>query len=170
MKILLVSDTHGSSAFIKAIEHEQPDLIIHAGDSQLPSSNFKDLSMLIVNGNCDYGLGYQDEIFYTINQDMIMLTHGHNYFINADLSQLALAAKNYGCNIAIYGHSHIANVEYVNDILCINPGSYEQSRSQFPNSYMIYNLDTNTIDLKEAQTFKLIKQYQIDKDRHAISC
>ena len=73
----------------------------------------------------------------TLNNKVITLTHGHLY--NKDyLSKL-------DTDIILSGHSHIANIEIINDKLFINPGSISKSRSG-ENSFAI--IDENKVTIR----------------------
>ncbi len=160
MKILIVSDSHLMYNLMDLQFIHKPDLSIHAGDSQL---SFSDENMqyfkLKVMGNCDCDNVYKEVDIY----DNILVTHGHLFGVKLSLEKLALEAKLNSCDIAIYGHSHIVDVRYYNNVWCINPGSVAQSRSQYPTTYMIFDSNTLMIDLFDAKTHKVIKTFDINK-------
>jgi len=53
----------------------------------------------------------------------ILCCHGHKYGVKSTLTRLAAHAKELGCDVALYGHTHRANSEIVDGVLCLNPGS-----------------------------------------------
>ncbi len=57
-------------------------------------------------------------------------------------------------DIALYGHTHVARVDKVNDLLMMNPGSIKSPRSKMVPSYLILNITKDSIDyvFKEAKT------------------
>ena len=163
MRILLLSDTHTSTSFIDCINHENCDICFHAGDSQLIASEFNSLPLLGVCGNCDFGAGFHESINFSTEKYNYLVVHGHNDNVKYDLENLALRAKNEGANIAIYGHTHVVNVEKIDDIILINPGSYVQSRSKYPNTYMVFDEESGIIELKEAITYNVITTFNINE-------
>ena len=48
--------------------------------------------------------------------------HGHRYGVKSGTERLAEAAKARGCDIALYGHTHVPDVHEEKGILMINPG------------------------------------------------
>ena len=53
----------------------------------------------------------------------VFCCHGHRYGVKSGLARLAARAKELGCEVALYGHTHRAAVEEVDGVLCVNPGS-----------------------------------------------
>lgn len=53
----------------------------------------------------------------------ILLTHGHLNRIELDGSRLCFMAENFGCTIAVHGHTHVQSIEYLGSVTIINPGS-----------------------------------------------
>lgn len=146
MKIIILSDTHGSKKnmdklvpFIK----EKIDLIIHAGDNFKDSIYLKDktgVSVLSVVGNCDFD-NAEDELDFDINGVKFFLTHGHRYGVKYSRETLALEAKKRNADIAIYGHTHIKEDSFLCGIRTINPGSLSQPRDSFSGSYVIMDIE-----------------------------
>ncbi|MBQ2946791.1 MAG: phosphodiesterase [Bacilli bacterium] len=112
-------------------------------------------NIIAVSGNCDnnindilFDMPYINEI--NLNNKKIILTHGHLY--NKDyLSKL-------DANIILTGHSHVANIEEINNKLFINPGSISKSRRGDNSFAIIYeekvtirNLDNEIIEEKNIQ-------------------
>jgi predicted phosphodiesterase len=54
-RILVISDNHGNLAeMVQVINHEQANLVIHAGDYQLPINTMKQYFDYFVDGNNDF--------------------------------------------------------------------------------------------------------------------
>jgi putative phosphoesterase len=141
MNILLISDTHGDTELIKKViqKHKNVDLILHAGDSQLPP--FLMNNILTVKGNCDY----ED---YPIFRDLfiegfkIHIEHGHRIKIS-DLMFL----ENNDFDIVIFGHTHcVKTLQTVNEKYFFNPGSLARPRDSSKGSYIILTLKNKTIN------------------------
>ncbi len=158
MKILIVSDSH-LFYNLEDLQHlHTPDLSIHAGDSQLKYNDDKMQYMNIkVRGNCDFDNLYQDVCIY----EDIFVTHGHLFNVKYSLDEIVDEAIINNCKYAIYGHSHVVDVEKKDGVICINPGSVTQSRSHYPTTYMILYKDKNIIDLYDAKTNKVIETFKI---------
>lgn len=170
MKILFVSDTHSSYDFKQAIAHEQPDLIFHAGDSQLPPSEFVNLPMIVVRGNCDFGYNYEDEVLYQTPHFAYFITHGHLYNVKLSLEEVSLKAKSLGADICLFGHSHVLNITTEHGVLCLNPGSYNVSRGVEDESYIVFDEESRQLIVKRKRDFTPIEIYHITKELDAVLC
>ena len=53
----------------------------------------------------------------------ILIAHGHLLSVNSSLETLANVAMANGCQIAVYGHTHISAAKSCNSVFAINPGS-----------------------------------------------
>ena len=125
---VVLSDSHGRNH--KALSKLEPlfaenDFIVHLGDgssdmrqvfAQYPEKTY------ICRGNCDFAYG-AEEFIIEAEGLRILCCHGHRYGVKRGLEALAEAAKQKGCEIALYGHTHTANIESVNGVLCVNPGA-----------------------------------------------
>ena len=70
------------------------------------------------------------------------LTHGHYYNVSLDVDRLWEEAKDRGCDIAMFGHTHRPYLEEREGITLLNPGSlsYPRQEGRMP-SYMIMDLE-----------------------------
>ena len=133
MKILVISDTHGDIKravnlvnSIKVI-----DLIIHCGDNKRDAEKlaerFPDIEVIAVSGNCDMHMGTDFTIVDTEAGD-IFVTHGHDYGVNHNLSDIVEAAKDYDCKAMCFGHTHKPLCVEHDGVLIVNPGSLSEPR------------------------------------------
>ena len=129
MRIIVISDTHGRPSLIEKIIEAQPDAkdIFFLGDLikdiedmpfMYPSRNFH-----IVSGNCDYGSTYKTADAVTVGGKRILFTHGHAYSVKSGLTRLKERALAEGATLALYGHTHVANIQYEDGVYFVNPGS-----------------------------------------------
>lgn len=127
-KLVILSDSHGNT---KAVEKLLPliaenDYAIHlgdgAGDMREAASLYPD-KLYVVGGNCDFFSPYPSEGELEIEYLKIFYCHGHKYGVKSDLERLALEAKRRGCDIALYGHTHRAEITTLHGVILINPGS-----------------------------------------------
>lgn len=133
MKILIVSDTHGSlHNFDAVIEREKEiDMLLHLGDVEGDADYMQevmDCPVHIVGGNNDYFSGLPGEKELRIGSHKVLLTHGHGYHVSMDTRRLKQAARARGADIAVYGHTHRPDIDLEDDVKVINPGSLSYPR------------------------------------------
>lgn len=152
MIIGVISDTHRISSYINkvidALNKEEVDLIMHLGDNVQDIEEIEELTgkkVINVKGNCDFFTETPSDRVEVVGNKTIFLTHGHNYNVKMDLNRLKYKALEVGANIALYGHTHIADIVYQEGIWFINPGSVSASRLG-PNSYAIIHINENNIE------------------------
>ena len=133
MRILVMSDTHGDLKNAqKAIEKSgKLDMVIHLGDIIGQDEQLKemcDCPVKIVKGNGDFYTENKPVEVIALDKNKIFATHGHQYAVDWGLDRLCYAAQEQGCNIAMYGHTHIPDVSYNGGVTLINPGSISRPR------------------------------------------
>ena len=155
MKILVVSDIHGSAFYAKKLEEridtENPDKIILLGDlyyhgprSPLTDgydpmkvtkllNSVKD-KLEVVRGNCDAEVDQmvsefdiKEHILEKINGKNMFFTHGHKYNIDN------LPPEDF--DIMFYGHFHTCFIKKYDNQLFVNPGSISLPKENTPHSY-----------------------------------
>ncbi|MEH7885888.1 metallophosphoesterase [Bacillus sp. JJ1609] len=154
-KILIVSDSHGSTELLEGIEklHGQDAvLMIHCGDSELAEDDAAIKSFRSVRGNCDFLGNFPDDDTHVIKGVKIFVTHGHLYSVKTTLGNLFYKAKELQADIVCFGHSHILGAEMVDDVLFINPGSIRLPRARKERTYVI-------LELKEGKAMLQIHDY-----------
>ena len=133
MRILIVSDTHGSlHNFDAVIEREKEvDMLLHLGDVEGDTDYMQtvvDYPVHIVGGNNDYFSGLPGEMEIRIGSHKVFLTHGHGYHVSMDTKRLKQVARARGADIAMYGHTHRPDIDLEDDVKVINPGSLSYPR------------------------------------------
>ena len=131
MKILVISDSHNVilDSQIEDIKKEGKfDMLIHCGDKYNDADKFAEKlhieKVLNVPGNCDYSIiGMEPTIIQEIEGKKFIITHGHMHNVKLNLNSLKAFAKKNEANIVLYGHTHQAQNEIIDDILFFNPGS-----------------------------------------------
>jgi len=81
-----------------------------------------------------------DEIVVEAAGHRIFLTHGHIYGVRSTLEMLVAAAKEAQADIAVYGHTHVAQ-EVAGDVHVLNPGSVARPRDEARPSFMLAELE-----------------------------
>ena len=129
MKILVVSDTHGSSDSLRrAVElNSDADAIVHCGDSRGEMEQIKmkypDKRYYEVCGNCDFGSALPLVSVFELDGLRFMATHGHAFNVKFGTEALVRAAKKEGVDCVFYGHTHIADDRLEDGLRVLNPGS-----------------------------------------------
>lgn len=129
MKIIVVSDTHGSYRnFKKVMElHENADIVVHCGDSRDEVERIREqyphITFYAVKGNCDFDPTIPLTEEFTAGGIRFLATHGHLYNVKYSLLNLLMAAREKGAQVALYGHTHIAADEVHDGVRLFNPGS-----------------------------------------------
>ena len=126
--ILVVSDSHGN---LKGVEALRPliaenDFIVHLGDG---AGDMRDImreypeKVYLCGGNCDFFSPYTDEGIIEAESVKILYCHGHKYRVKSTLLRLAVEAKQRGCDVALYGHTHMPLITELEGVTLVNPGS-----------------------------------------------
>ena len=135
MKIIVVSDTHGSYRNFKKIMelNKNADIVVHCGDSRDEldeiKREFPDKTYYAVRGNCDFASMLQTVEIFTVEGVRFLATHGHLYNVKYGLMNLLLAAKENNADVALFGHTHISHDEVVDGVRLFNPGSAGYGKS-----------------------------------------
>ncbi len=132
MRILVLSDSHGSLRFMRrAAEALSPDAIVHLGDcfedGEVVAQENSRLCVHQVPGNCDrYRLQTPkpEWLCYSIGGVMLYMTHGHLHRVKMGLGGLLADARKMRAGAVLYGHTHIPDAHREPDGLWVlNPGA-----------------------------------------------
>lgn len=128
MRFLVFSDSHGNTKnILTAINiHKNADALIFLGDGANEFRTIAERSgkpFYIVRGNCDFGSNEKNIDFISLKEHKIMICHGHLYNVKQGIQDLLTAAKKQGCNIVLFGHTHIPFSKYIDEIHLMNPGT-----------------------------------------------
>ena len=176
MKVLVISDIHGSGYYAEKIkeivERENPDKIVLLGDLYYhgprndlsqeynPMKVSKILNSLkdklyVVRGNCDAEVDemisefkFEDHILMDINGKKVYFTHGHKYNIEV------IPYEEF--EILVYGHVHQGFIEEKEGYLFANPGSISIPRLNTSHSYLMFYQEK--LVLKDVDG-KILKEY-----------
>lgn len=148
MRILIVSDTHGRQEHLRQILPKvEPDEVWHLGDSEGYTNEIAQMAGVpcsFVAGNCDmFGASYlSDFMIKEVGKHRVYMCHGHKDSVKYGLDALAAVAKAQGCDIALFGHTHVPTYEEVKGITVVNPGSISLPRQdgRVP-TYAVMNVD-----------------------------
>ncbi|MFI3230048.1 MAG: metallophosphoesterase [bacterium] len=173
MKIMIISDSHGSNHYmlecIRVFEKDI-DVIMHLGDHIDDVADirkeFPKIETYAVAGNNDYGIESSESIV-DIGKHRFFLTHGHKYSPYSGIDRLRYKGLEVGANVVLYGHTHatLAIKDEQEDLLVLNPGSISLPRSSNIKSFAILELDKNDRNLGVEYKFYGIFGDQINEFR-----
>lgn len=131
MKIIVLSDTHGrvkEAVDIISACQRGLDLVIHLGDTvrdfEYIKSEFPEIPFLCVAGNNDFlQNGFDKEIFINLDGTSVFLTHGHAYSVKSTMDKLVFKAHEKDADLVLFGHTHVCEKFYFENVLFFNPGS-----------------------------------------------
>ena len=150
MRIVVISDSHKRSDIVEKILYAQPDAcdVFFLGDCAEDIEDlqyiFTDKRFHILSGNCDYFSAFPSSAVATVGKTKIFYTHGHTLSVKYGTQRLKETAKQNGCKIALYGHTHVSNILYEDGIYIVNPGSCSKGRD-FHESYAVIDIEENGI-------------------------
>ena len=164
MIVGLVSDSHGDTAAIDRMlampGAKGAECWLHAGDFVVDADYLEMVSgkkVYKVAGNGDWPHNKAPEdLLVELSGFRIMLTHGHEHGVRYGTEILAENALNMGADIAIYGHTHIADITQAaggGNLLILNPGSVSRPRDDSFGSFMLLYLERGREP--EADLFRL---------------
>lgn len=148
MKILVVSDSHMRfQKLLNIHELEKPDQVICAGDHSKDGEElsfvYPDTKFYIVRGNCDiFDRKYNDEMILELEGHKVLLAHGHEYGVKYDYGSIRERAKVLGCDIVVFGHTHIQYLDTEDGITLFNPGAVRDGE------YGILYIDKNGFEFQ----------------------
>lgn len=133
MKIAILGDIHFPGRaddlpddFFEMIIEEDPDLIVYTGDldSEETLRAIKSLGKktLIVKGNVDY-IDLPEKEIIEVENIRILVFHSSEIKPRGDPKKILKVAKEEGCDIVIFGHTHLPLLKFMDGVLLINPGS-----------------------------------------------
>lgn len=143
MRIVVISDTHGNYSALENIllRNANADWIIHLGDGERELDRFImenpafERKIISVAGNCDYHSMKHDDFIIPVAYCKIFATHGHLYGVKNSLEKLKATAKENGCNIVLFGHTHSRFMHEEDGLYIMNPGSASCPRDSKPASF-----------------------------------
>ncbi len=136
MKLLVVSDSHGSAFNLckAARMHPDADYLIHAGDGAGDLDYVTEISATkrAVSGNCDIFDSNHFPMFESFKIDgiKIAVTHGHRLDVKYGLTRAEYYMQENEIDLLIFGHTHepLERTFRIGDRLyCMfNPGSIRE--------------------------------------------
>lgn len=148
MKLGIVSDSHGDTNALDAmLAHPEAGAAegwFFAGDIAMDAEYLAMVTRLPVAkvaGNNDWPYTtLKDAVLTEVEGHRILLTHGHQYGVQFSTDALVQAARRQGADIAIYGHTHAADIQ-TGAVTVLNPGSIARPRDAGRGSFMVIELE-----------------------------
>lgn len=117
MRIVVMSDSHGRIDRVRQVIAQQPDaeLFIFLGDGTrdfhaamrgIPKEDW------CVCGNSDFGSDDEYILISYVKDVKFYCTHGHQWGVKYDMTELLDEAKKKEINVLLFGHTHQAYYEY----------------------------------------------------------
>lgn len=134
MKAAVFSDTHTNTALmVEAVRRCRPDVIIHLGDhdrdTEILRREFPEIPLYSVCGNCDIASTAPLADTVPLGPVKAYICHGHMYHVDwGDVSSLVYAAQEVGAKLAMYGHTHRAELMEIGGVTVLNPGTAGKGR------------------------------------------
>lgn len=148
MKIGVMSDSHGNLAMVEKAFSLFKELdcvaVIHLGDCLPDVTKYEEaatIPLFTVPGNCDLSRGETLEKVITLGGMKIFLCHGHTLGVTEELYNLYLRAAHEGCQVALFGHTHLPLQTSHNEVLFLNPGSCAKPRGRSKRSAGILTIE-----------------------------
>ena len=150
LRILVISDSHKRSDLIEKALYAQPTAthVFFLGDV---ASDIEDYTYIfpekqfhILSGNCDYFSTFPSTAIEKVSGKNIFYTHGHTLGVKSSTEHLLKTAKAQGCEIALFGHTHIPLTLYEDGVWLVNPGSIGHPRGSKA-TYAVIDIENNGI-------------------------
>ncbi|MGI6722622.1 MAG: metallophosphoesterase family protein [Anaerovoracaceae bacterium] len=154
MKMLVVSDTHGSISRVLEIAEKitDIDLLVHLGDYYEDAVRIAEalgVDYAAVRGNCDGALRFEDTSSVLETEcGRILLTHGHTEGVRrgGGYSGLLSRCEQMDCCAVFFGHTHVAVNDEIDGVRILNPGSISRPRDGSRGSYAIVHTSEQGIE------------------------
>jgi len=135
MKICVCSDSHGNPEGIsRMISREKPDAILYLGDGvrdwlrvDVPEGVF----FAAVAGNCDLLCDEPPFRVVELLGRRFYLCHGHLEQVKVGFDGIRKAADQKECEVALYGHTHLADANVFDGRLYLNPGALRDRENRY---------------------------------------
>ncbi|MBE6936034.1 MAG: YfcE family phosphodiesterase [Ruminococcaceae bacterium] len=137
MRILVFSDTHGStSAMFQILEQTPCHMVLHLGDCVADCEELRwvyprlDIRQVAGNDYRDLMSGVNPYDVIDADGVRIYLVHGHRHQVKAGPETLCACAAGQKAQLALYGHTHVAAMGKVGEVTYLNPGSLSRPRDR----------------------------------------
>lgn len=130
MRIVVVSDSHRQKYnLFSAIESEPTAEVVYFlgdGESEFEEARLAyspEKAFIGVRGNCDFNSDLPERDIRTVGGVKILATHGYVESVKFGLGGLVFSTVENNCKLALFGHTHNPEVQYIDGVHYFNPGS-----------------------------------------------
>ncbi len=152
-RVIAVSDSHGSwqelrDAFLQARISGKIDVAVFLGDGSSdfarvrPELEAEGTLCYAVSGNNDWSSPDPREAVFSVGKVRFYACHGHARGVKYGLDRLWYAAMENEAQVALYGHTHVADSTIERGVHLINPGAVCQ-RSPRDTAYADIRVEDN---------------------------
>ncbi len=140
VKVVVMSDSHGYNNRIDAVlaMESDADVFLHCGDYCSEIGGYHNIHF--VQGNNDYDEVSSAKII-NVQGTRIYMMHSHQLSFFHREEKMVKLAKEKGCTIFCYGHTHLPHYSVEDGIHIINPGSLYHNRDGSDLSYVVIHID-----------------------------
>jgi putative phosphoesterase len=150
--LLVMSDTHGNIASLKAVlawakKHQIDDAAFLGDGADDISAAVRETafsgSIAMARGNGDSHHHIPTAMTLDFAGHTFFLVHGHLHRVNDGFDSLIAAAISVDADAALYGHTHVPFWEEMSGMLVLNPGSVGAPRSRIGPSFAVIECPPN---------------------------
>ena len=129
MKVIVCSDSHGAFAAAEQLLEQQPKAaaVIFLGDGAEEWGDlheiYPEIPFYPVRGNCDWGSFDQPERLLEFEGVRVLMMHGHTRNVKSSPLAAQYAAREWGADVLLFGHTHRPLVDYDGTLYTMNPGA-----------------------------------------------
>ena len=160
MRVGVFSDSHGNVNAMKLLYASMGhlDAVFFLGDMTADIDVFMKLLLkegdqtpvYHVRGNNDMYSKEPDFLIVPLEERTAFLTHGHLYRVRQGTDMLCQAARKAGCDIALYGHTHVRYCSYDDGIFVLNPGAVSGSYYGYLKTAAVLIIDGKLVRMEDA--------------------
>lgn len=140
-RVIAVSDSHGDVNSLRdcyelALRTGPVDVAVFLGDGAddfaqvRPEWEAQGTVCYAVAGNNDWRSADPQEIVFCVGRVVFYACHGHTRYVKYGLERLWFAAREREAEVALYGHTHAADISIEYGMYMINPGAVYARRSK----------------------------------------
>lgn len=161
MKVMILSDSHAMTkdTLLELLRSQKVDAYIHCGDIYMMYDGLPIASFYLARGNNDFG-DILPELTITLDTMTFFICHGHRYYVDYGVEQLVQKAKEVQADVVCYGHTHKADLQTMDGMLVINPGSvsYPRGSYRFP-TYCILDTQSKQVEFYNVKTKEICNPF-----------
>ena len=134
-KILIFSDCHQNNWAVDKLakKFEEYDKIVFCGDGLRLVEDYVYAypdKFVAVSGNCDWYTDFPDRAVFYLDGVKFIVTHGHRFYVKRNKDYLVLDGLKENAQCVLYGHTHVAAVDYIGGITLFNSGSLGEGHGE----------------------------------------